>query len=84
MMRTEAEIREALARCTDVAGYGMSLGPCPMNTDGEPGCCAECSAPSTLLWVLGEGDHPTANAQDLLVAALRGAGGEEDDDDEDE
>jgi hypothetical protein len=52
-MRSEQEIRGALADCHKAIGLGMSNGPCPRRRDGGRGCCAECSFPSTVEWVLG-------------------------------
>lgn len=70
-MRTEKEIRDLLSRCEKVADFGMSKGPCPVNEDGEGGCCAECSLLSTLRWVLGGDDNPSYNAQDLMGEAFK-------------
>lgn len=70
-MRNEKEIRTLLSRCEKVADFGMSKGPCPVNEDGERGCCAECSTVSTLRWVLGGDDNPSYNAQDLMGEALK-------------
>ena len=36
------------------------------------GCCAECSFPSTLKWVLGNDRGATDNGQKRLIKALRG------------
>ena len=74
-MRTESEIMEALTACEEACSYGLSSGPCPLRPDGRVGCCAECSAPSTLRWVLEEGDSPAANGQDALIAAFGGNDG---------
>ena len=69
-MRTEKEIRNILDKCSKVADFGMSKGPCPCNSDGERGCCAECSFPSALTWVLGEDNKGSDNGQNLLAQAV--------------
>jgi len=69
-MRSEQELRKMLEECRKVASFGVSNGPCPME-DGKEGCCAECSAPSTIEWVLGENDNPTANGQNRLIDILK-------------
>ena len=67
-MRSEQEIRQALAACSKVANYGISDGPCPLDPRGKEGCCAECTAPSTLLWVLGSVDRANVNGQERMFA----------------
>ncbi len=74
MLRSEQEIRDLLSKCKKVAAFGMSKGPCPLNEDGQEGCCAECSASNTLRWVLGGDDNPSHNAQDLMGKTLEGLG----------
>ena len=69
-MRTEEEIREAMRKCDEVADWGISNGPCPFNDDGEEGCCAECSTPSTLRWVLGSNANASKNGQSHLIDVL--------------
>lgn len=66
-MRTEKEIRDKLDECLKVAGWGMSEGPCPLDDNGEEGCCAECSFPSAIQWVLGESVNPSYNAQNRMI-----------------
>ena len=73
-MRSEEEIREAMEQCAAVNGWGMSEGPCPFESDGERGCCAECSTMSTLQWVLGNSDSPNKNGQDQVIDALMNLG----------
>ena len=69
-MKTETEIKRFLARCYKVRGFGMSEGKCPAENGRRKGCCAECSMPSTLTWVLGKDAKPSANGQDNLIASL--------------
>jgi len=71
-MRTEEEIRKALEECDKVSGYAMSDGPCPRNTNGRKGCCAECSFPSAIAWVLGEEKKGSENGQANLISAIKG------------
>jgi len=71
-MRTEKEIRDALEACNKVATWDISNGPCPFNSEGEEGCCAECSMPGSLRWVLNDNDsNPSANGQDNLINAFK-------------
>ena len=53
-MKSEDQIRSFLAECEKVVGFGVSKGPCPMEGKGRKGCCAECSFPGALRWVLDE------------------------------
>jgi len=61
-MRSEKEIVAFLDACNKVAGFGLSTGPCPLELDRESygddddrcGCCAECSFPAGVEWVLGD------------------------------
>jgi len=93
-MRNEQEIRDILTACEEVAGFGMSYGPCPLkindpkdclegcpytetdkdeccaNFDLHRGCCAECSFPSALRWVLGGDDKGSDNGQNRLMNAF--------------
>ena len=69
-MKSKKQIRNLLVRCDNVRGYGMSLGRCPAEKGRRKGCCAECSMPSTLRWVLDEDVKPSANAQDELIERL--------------
>jgi len=71
-MKTEKQIKDFLARCNKVRDFGMSKGKCPAEKGRRKGCCAECSMPSTLVWVLGKDVKASANMQDILIAALRG------------
>lgn len=71
-MRSEKEIIDFLDKCDKVRDYGMSKGPCPLlindpDYDSKSGCCAECSFPSTILWVLNLGNKPTDNGQSRLI-----------------
>lgn len=70
-MKTEQEIKLLLKECEAVRDWGMSKGPCPVDEDGQRGCCAECSMPSALYWVLGEGDNPSHNSQDVLIELFK-------------
>ena len=65
-MRTEKEIKKFLVKCNSVRGFGMSIKNCPAEKGRKKGCCAECSAPSTLAWVLGGDGKPSANGQEIL------------------
>lgn len=71
-MRTEQELRDFLKRCNEVSGFGMSDGNCPMT--GTEGCCAECTTPSAIEWVLGESNNGAENGQNKLINALVSAG----------
>ena len=66
-MRTEKQIRSLLARCDKVRSFGMSNGHCPAEKGKRRGCCAECSMPATLQWVLGIDVKISANMQDKLI-----------------
>jgi hypothetical protein len=35
------------------------------------GCCAECSFPSAIAWVLGKDNNPSDNGQKRLIQALK-------------
>ena len=70
-MKTERQIRSFLARCNKVRDYGMSKGKCPAERGIKAGCCAECSMPSTLLWILGKPVKGSENAQDSLIENLQ-------------
>ena len=72
-MRSEQEIKDKLDECSVAAGWGMSEGPCPFDEEGEEGCCAECSFPSAMLWVLGISNKASANAQEVMINALGSA-----------
>lgn len=70
-MKSENELKEFLEKCDKVSDWGMSKGPCPLlendpDFDSKLGCCAECSFPSTILWVLNSGNNPTDNGQSRL------------------
>ena len=67
-MKTEKQIKDFLARCNKVRDYGMSKGRCPAEGGRRIGCCAECSMPSALQWVLGKDVNPAANMQHQLAA----------------
>lgn len=71
-MRSEREIREILAKCDAVSAFGLSDGQCPLEEDGRRGCCAECSFPSAMRWVLGSDGGATDNGQDKIIKALKG------------
>jgi len=49
---------------------------CCDNWDARRGCCAECSFPSTIRWVLGSEDDPTKNGQNKIIQAFRDLGEE--------
>jgi hypothetical protein len=70
-MRTEAEIKKFLIRCNKARGFGMSEKRCPAENGRRKGCCAECSMPSSLTWVLGKETKPSANGQDFLIEVFR-------------
>ena len=78
-MKTEKQIKDFLESCGKVRDFGLSSGPCPANTreedpddpDSRRGCCAECSMPSALEWVLDEREDGSANGQIRLIEALR-------------
>jgi hypothetical protein len=44
---------------------------CCEDWDKRAGCCAECSFPSALEWVLGKNDGATDNGQKRLINALK-------------
>jgi hypothetical protein len=95
-MRSKEELEKFLEACFDVAGFGLSNGPCPlqvneektclencdfkegsderisccMSHDEHRGCCAECSFPSAIKWVLGDENNPTDNGQKRLFQAI--------------
>ena len=69
-MRTKQEILENIEKCSKVASFGISNGPCPFNDDGLEGCCAECSTMSTLQWVLKSSKSPNRNAQNIMIEKL--------------
>ncbi len=69
-MKTEQQLRDFLTACGAVADFGMSNGPCPMDTAGREGCCAECSTPAAIEWVLDERQDGTANGQTELINAI--------------
>ena len=70
-MRTEKEIRKFLIRCNGARSFGMSIKNCPAEKGRRKGCCAECSMPSTLAWVLEDDNvKPSANGQDLMIECL--------------
>lgn len=72
-MKSEKELLEYLEKCDKVRDFGMSKGPCPFDGDGELGCCAECSTPATLDWVLiDERKNPTSNMQQVMIDIMRG------------
>ena len=52
-MRSEDELKEFLQKCKDAPreGNGALTDICPI--DSKFGCCAECSFPSGIVWVLG-------------------------------
>jgi len=70
-MKTEKQIKDFLARCNKVRSFSMSKGRCPAENGRRKGCCAECSMPSTLQWVLGEDVKASSNAQHRLVKELK-------------
>jgi hypothetical protein len=45
---------------------------CCAEWNKRQGCCAECSFPSAIQWVLGEDNNPTDNGQKRLIQALKG------------
>lgn len=73
-MRTEQELRAFLDKCHEVCTFTLSNGPCPLNDDGRKGCCAECSFPSAIQWVLSELDCPVLNGQEMLIEMMKHAG----------
>ena len=70
-MRSENELRDSLQRCYAVAAFGMSKGPCPRSEKNREGCCAECSFPSAITWVLGADINPSHNAQQKLIQIMK-------------
>ena len=114
-MRSEEELKNFLEKCHSVSGFGMSNGPCPLETnekkecvkyciyaeteieamklrenmsqedideakkeccdnwDKHLGCCAECSFPSVIEWVLGKDKNPTDNGQNRLINLIKEA-----------
>jgi hypothetical protein len=77
-MKTEKELKNFLRKCDKVRNFGMSNGPCPFIEcsdeeleENKLGCCAECSTPATIAWVLELGDHPTDNMQHVLANAFK-------------
>jgi len=66
-MKTEKQIKDFLKRCDKVRDFGMSKGKCPAEKGNKKGCCAECSMPSTLLWVLGADVTGSDNMQNVLI-----------------
>jgi len=70
-VKTEKQIKDFLTRCNKVSSFGMSKGKCPAETGRRKGCCAECSMPSTLRWVLGEDVKASANMQDGLINVFK-------------
>ncbi len=75
-MKTEKQIKDFLTRCDKVRDWGLSKGKCPAEKGkGARGCCAECSMPSALLWVLGRDVQGSANMQDVMIATLGREGG---------
>ena len=71
-MKTEKQIRDGLKECRKVIDWGRSKGPCPFDKDGKRGCCAECSLPSALEWVLGNSKTGSKNGQGRLIDAMGG------------
>jgi len=65
-MKTEQQLRDFLAQCKKVRSFGLSKGPCPMDPESEFGCCAECSTPAAIQWVLCETTDGSVNGQQLL------------------
>jgi hypothetical protein len=70
-MKTEKQLRDFLSACGAVRDWGMSKGLCPMDANGNKGCCAECSAPSAVKWVLDECEDGSTNGQDALIDMLK-------------
>lgn len=58
-MKTEKELKDFLYKCESVITYGMSHCPCPFKDYGAKGCCAKCSTPATIRWVLGTNEITT-------------------------
>jgi len=73
-MKTEKQIKDFLKRCDKVRDFGMSKGKCPAEKGNKKGCCAECSTPSTLLWVLGAKVRMSDNMQNVLIDYFNGRG----------
>jgi len=69
-MKTEKELKKFLKDCEKVCDFGFSKGPCPMNSDGRKGCCAECSTPSAIEWVLETEKNDSKNGQQRLIDIL--------------
>ena len=69
-MKTEQQLRDFLTACHAVADCGMSKGPCPMDPEGKCGCCAECSTPAAIAWVLDERQDGASNGQTELINAI--------------
>lgn len=70
-MKTEKEIKAFLKKCDKVSDFGMSRGACPAEKNKRRGCCAECSMPSTLRWVLGDDVIASENGQERMFGMLK-------------
>jgi hypothetical protein len=70
-MKTEKEIKQFLKKCDKVSDFGMSKGACPAEKNKTRGCCAECSMPSTLRWVLEDNVTGSSNGQERMFELLK-------------
>jgi len=66
----ENEIKTCLDIC-DFLLDSKDQKECCARWDERKGCCAECSFPSAISWVLGSDDNPTDNGQKRLFQALK-------------
>lgn len=67
--------KECLEFCDTVKGSEEQK-ECCAEWDKKRGCCAECSFPSAIVWVLGNNNNPTDNGQKRLFKAIAGANAE--------
>jgi len=72
-MRSEKELKEFLKKCVDAPreGNGSTTENCPIDGDNY-GCCAECSFPSAIEWVLGANNNPSHNLQQKVISFFQG------------
>jgi hypothetical protein len=64
------EVKTCLDNC-DLPLGSEDRKRCCAQWDEHKGCCAECSFPSAISWVLGNDDNPTDNGQKRLIQALK-------------
>lgn len=65
------EEKTCLEICDSVKGSDDQK-QCCAEWDMRRGCCAECSFPSAIVWVLGNDNNPTDNGQKRLFKAIAG------------